>query len=45
VLVVLLLPSGLLPTLLRWRERRGRARASRRQAGSTRRRRATRSDQ
>ena len=39
VLVVLLLPSGLLPALTRWRGRRDRASVSRRQAGSTRRRR------
>jgi ABC-type branched-subunit amino acid transport system permease subunit len=42
VLVVLLLPSGLLPTLARWRERRSRASVSRRQASSTRRRRSAR---
>jgi branched-chain amino acid transport system permease protein len=40
VLVVLLLPSGILPTLTRWRERRARASVSRRQATSSRRRRA-----
>ena len=40
VLVVLLLPRGLWPTLTRWRERQARASISRRQAGSTRRRRA-----
>ena len=39
VLVVLLLPSGLLPTLLRWRARRELASLGRRQAASTRRRR------
>ena len=44
VLVVLLLPSGLLPTLSRWRERRELAHASRRQAASARRRRAQRSE-
>ncbi len=42
VLVVLLLPSGLLPALGRWRERRDRASVSRRQASSTRRRRGVR---
>jgi branched-chain amino acid transport system permease protein len=40
VLVVLLLPRGLWPTLTRWRERQARATISKRQAGSTRRRRA-----
>ena len=44
VLVVLLLPRGLLPTLVRWRERRAMANINRRQASSTRRRRGTRSD-
>jgi urea transport system permease protein len=44
VLVVLLLPSGLLPALTRWRARRDRASVSRRQAGSTRRRRGQRSE-
>ena len=44
ILVVLLLPSGLLPTLTRWRQRRELAHASSRQAASTRRRRAHRSD-
>jgi len=42
VLVVLLLPSGLLPALGRWRARRERASVSRRQATSTRRRRGVR---
>jgi ABC-type branched-subunit amino acid transport system permease subunit len=42
VLVVLLLPSGLLPTLARWRDRRAVASVSRRQATSTRRRRGQR---
>jgi hypothetical protein len=42
VLVVLLLPSGLLPALTRWRARRDVARVSRRQASSTRRRRSQR---
>jgi branched-chain amino acid transport system permease protein len=42
VLVVLLLPSGLLPALTRWRARRDVARVSRRQASSTRRRRGQR---
>jgi len=44
VLVVLLLPRGLLPTLARWRQRQTVASLSRRQASSTRRRRAPRSD-
>jgi branched-chain amino acid transport system permease protein len=44
VLVVLLLPSGLLPTLHRWRRRRDAASASRRQAGSMRRRRVQRGE-
>jgi branched-chain amino acid transport system permease protein len=44
VLVVLLLPRGMLPTLARWRQRRAMASIGRRQASSTRRRRATRSD-
>jgi branched-chain amino acid transport system permease protein len=44
VLVVLLLPRGLLPTLTRWRQRREVASVSRRQASSTRRRRGARSD-
>ncbi|MEP7303648.1 MAG: branched-chain amino acid ABC transporter permease, partial [Caldimonas sp.] len=44
VLVVLLLPSGLLPALTRWRHRRERASVSRRQASSTRRRRGQRGD-
>ena len=44
VLVVLLLPSGLLPALSRWRHRRERASVSRRQASSTRRRRGQRGD-
>src|SRR4029079_6115032 len=44
VLVVLLLPSGLLPALTRWRARRDVARVSRRQASSTRRRRGQRGD-
>jgi len=44
VLVVLLLPRGLLPTLARWRERRTMAVISRRQASSTRRRRGARGD-
>jgi urea transport system permease protein len=44
VLVVLLLPRGLLPTLARWRQRQAVASVSRRQASSTRRRRGTRSD-
>ncbi|MEO7335555.1 MAG: branched-chain amino acid ABC transporter permease [Caldimonas sp.] len=44
VLVVLLLPSGLLPALTRWRNRRDLARVSRRQAGSTRRRRGQQGD-
>jgi len=44
VLVVLLLPRGLLPTLARWRQRQAVASISRRQASSTRRRRAARSD-
>jgi branched-chain amino acid transport system permease protein len=39
ILVVLLLPSGLLPALSRWRARRERRTVSRRQATSTRRRR------
>jgi branched-chain amino acid transport system permease protein len=39
VLVVLLLPRGLWPTLARWRERRATASVSRRQAASARRRR------
>ena len=43
VLVVLLLPRGLLPTLARWRERRAMASIDRRQASSTRRRRGARS--
>ena len=42
VLVVLLLPSGLLPALGRWRARRERASVSRRQATSARRRRGVR---
>jgi branched-chain amino acid transport system permease protein len=44
VLVVLLLPRGLLPTLARWRERRTMAVIGRRQASRTRRRRGARSD-
>jgi branched-chain amino acid transport system permease protein len=44
VLVVLLLPRGLVPTLLRWRERRAIASISRRQASSVRRRRGARSE-
>ena len=44
VLVVLLLPSGLLPALTRWRTRRLQASLSRRRAGSTRRRRGQRSN-
>jgi urea transport system permease protein len=44
VLVVLLVPSGLLPALTRWRTRREQASVSRRQAGSTRRRRGQRGD-
>ena len=44
ILVVLLLPSGLLPALSRWRARRDRASVSRRQASSTRRRRGHRGD-
>ncbi len=44
VLVVLLLPRGLLPTLTRWRERRAMAVINRRQASSTRRRRGARGD-
>lgn len=44
VLVVLLLPRGLLPTLTRWRERQSVASVTRRQANSTRRRRGHRAD-
>jgi len=44
VLVVLLLPRGLLPTLTRWRERRAMAVINRRRASSTRRRRGARGD-
>ena len=44
ILVVLLLPSGLLPALSRWRARRDRASVSRKQASSTRRRRGHRGD-
>jgi branched-chain amino acid transport system permease protein len=44
VLVVLLLPRGILPTLLRWRQRSTMASISRRQASSVRRRRSARSD-
>ena len=44
VLVVLLLPRGILPTLTRWRERRAQASVSRRQATSVRRRRTPRSE-
>ena len=44
VLVVLLLPRGLLPTLARWRERRTMAVIGRRQASSTRRRRGVRGE-
>lgn len=39
VLVVLLLPSGIVPTFLRWRQRRGAVAAARSKAGSVRRRR------
>lgn len=39
VLVVLLLPSGIVPTFLRWRQRRGAMLAARSKAGSARRRR------
>lgn len=39
VLVVLLIPSGIVPTFLRWRQRRGQAVAARNKASSTRRRR------
>ena len=45
VLVVLLLPRGLLPTLTRWRERRATASATRRHAKSTRRRRDHREEE
>ena len=44
VLVVLLLPSGMLPAFSRWRARRDRAVVSRRQASSTRRRRGVRGE-
>jgi len=44
VLVVLLLPRGILPTALRWRERRLTATISRRQASSARRRRGARGE-
>jgi branched-chain amino acid transport system permease protein len=44
VLVVLLVPRGLLPTLMRWRERSARASINRRQASSARRRRGVRID-
>ncbi|HEX6018713.1 MAG TPA: branched-chain amino acid ABC transporter permease [Burkholderiaceae bacterium] len=44
VLVVLLLPRGILPTLLRWREQRVAATISRRQASSARRRRGARGE-
>jgi urea transport system permease protein len=44
VLVVLLLPSGLVPSLLRWRNRRSAASVSGRQARSTRRRRGHRGE-
>jgi len=44
VLVVLLLPSGMLPAFSRWRVRRERAVVSRRQASSTRRRRGVRGE-
>jgi hypothetical protein len=44
VLVVLLLPRGILPTLLRWRHQRAIASISKRQASSVRRRRSVRSD-
>jgi branched-chain amino acid transport system permease protein len=44
VLVVLLLPRGMLPTLLRWRQRRTMASISKRQATSVRRRRSVRGD-
>jgi branched-chain amino acid transport system permease protein len=44
VLVVLLLPRGLLPTLARWRERHTMAAINRRQASSTRRRRGARGE-
>jgi ABC-type branched-subunit amino acid transport system permease subunit len=44
VLVVLLLPSGLVPSLLRWRHRRSVASVNGRQARSTRRRRGHRGD-
>jgi len=44
ILVVLLLPSGLLPALTRWRTRRSHAQVNRRQASSARRRRGQRSD-
>jgi branched-chain amino acid transport system permease protein len=44
ILVVLLLPSGLLPALTRWRARREQRSVSRRQATSTRRRRGHRGD-
>jgi hypothetical protein len=44
VLVVLLLPSGLVPSLLRWRNRRSAASVSDRQARSTRRRRGHRGE-
>ena len=44
ILVVLLLPSGLLPALARWRARRDQASVSRRQASSTRRRRGHRGE-
>jgi branched-chain amino acid transport system permease protein len=43
VLVVLLLPRGILPTILRWRERRTMASITKRQASSVRRRRSVRS--
>ena len=44
VLVVLLLPRGILPTILHWRQRRTIASISKRQASSARRRRGVRSD-
>ena len=44
VLVVLLLPRGILPTLMRWRQQRTMAGITKRQASSVRRRRSVRSD-
>lgn len=44
VLVVLLLPSGIVPTFVRWRQRRAQAVAARNRASSTRRRRRQQGD-